>query len=244
MTNSHIVQSFDDDLRQIEGLLLEMGGLVEAQINDATDALLHRDMELGKKVRKVDKRINALEVEINERAVRLLALRQPMAEDLRIIVAIMKVSANLERIGDYAKNIAKRNKVLALTQPIGSSAKTIKRMTAIVQEMVSQALNAFIKRDLDTAEQVRMRDEDVDLLHNTLFRELLTYMMEDPRHITPCMHLLFIAKNVERAGDHTTTIAKQIFYLVNGEFPEGKRPKGDKTSTMVVEPRASGEEKG
>jgi len=244
MANTHIVHSFDDDLEQIEGLLLEMGGLVETQIADATEALLSRNMELGKKVRKVDKRINALELEINERSVRLLALRQPMAEDLRIIVAIMKVSANLERIGDYAKNIAKRNKVLAQAPPIGSSGNTIKRMTAIVQEMVRQALNAFIKRDLLVAEQVRVRDEDVDLMHNTLFRELLTYMMEDPRNITPCMHLLFIAKNIERAGDHTTTIAKQIFYLVNGEYPEGKRPKGDKTSTMMIEPRISGEDEG
>ena len=236
MAHTHIVHSFDDDLDKIEGLLLEMGGLVEAQINDAATALLRRDTELGARVRKVDKRINALELEINERAVRLLALRQPMAEDLRVIVAIMKVSGNLERIGDYAKNIAKRTKVLAQIPPVGSSANTIKRMTAMVQEMVGMVLDAFIKRNVEAAEEVRSRDKEVDLMHNALFRELLTYMMEDPRNITPCMHLLFIAKNIERAGDHTTAIASQIFYLVSGKLPEAKRPKGDKTSTMIVDP--------
>jgi len=233
-SSKHIVRAFDKDLGGIEGLLLEMGGMVEAQLSDATTVLLRRDTELGAVVRKKDKRINELEHEINERAVRLLALRQPMADDLRVIVGFMKVATNLERIGDYAKNIAKRTKVLAKTQSVGASENTLKRMSNMVQSMISDALDAFIKRDLDAANDILLRDEEVDLLHNTLFRELLTHMMEDPRNITPCMHLLFIAKNIERSGDHVAGIAQQIHYLVSGDLPEEKRPKGDKTSTMNV----------
>jgi len=235
MDNSkHIVKAFDKDIGGVEGLLLEMGGMVEAQLSDATTVLLKRDTELGAEVRKKDKRINELEHEIHERAVRLLALRQPMADDLRVIVGFMKVAANLERIGDYAKNIAKRTKVLAKTQAVGASENTLKRMSNLVQAMINDALDAFIKRDLDAANDILLRDEEVDLLHNTLFRELLTHMMEDPRNITPSMHLLFIAKNIERSGDHVAGIAQQIHYLVSGDMPDEKRPKGDKTSTMNI----------
>lgn len=235
MDNSkHIVKAFDKDISGVEGLLLEMGGLVETQLNDATTVLLRRDLELANEVRKKDRQINELEHEIHERAVRLLALRQPMADDLRTTVAFMKVSANLERIGDYAKNIAKRTRVLAETKPIGASENTLKRMSKMVQTMIHDALEAFVRQDLDAANDILARDQEVDLMHNTLFRELLTHMMEDPRNITPCMHLLFIAKNIERAGDHVAGIAQQIHYRVSGSLPEEKRPKGDKTSTMVV----------
>lgn len=235
MENTHIVHAFGKDLEKIEAQLLEMGGLVEAQVNDAIAALINRDTVLGEKVRQQDKLIDALEETINEQAISLLALRQPVAEDLRIVVAIMRVSGHLERVGDYAKNIAKRLVVLAQTQPVGSSANTLRRMAKLVQEMVSDVLDAFIRRDIATADDVRLRDEEVDLMHNTLFRELLTYMMEDPRNITPCMHLLFIAKNIERAGDHTTAIAEQVHYLIRGKLPDEERPKGDKTSTMFIE---------
>ena len=235
MVNTHIVHAFDKDLKKIEGLLLEMGGLVESQIFNAMKALIERDIALGEEVRKKDKRIDALEHKISEKTVRLLALRQPMADDLRMIVAIMKVSASLERIGDYAKNIAKRLTVLVQVPPIGSSEKTLRRMSDMVQHMVSDVLDSFLKRDVDLADDVRRRDEDVDLMNNTMFRELLTYMMEDPRSITACMHLLFIAKNIERAGDHTTSIAEQVHYLINGTLPGEKRIKGDVTSTMSVE---------
>jgi len=235
MENTHIVHAFDRDIEKVKGLLLEMGGLVEAQLSDAITALVNRDKKLGNKVKKSDRAINALEQRINEKAVRLLALRQPMADDLRIIVAIMKAAANLERIGDYAKNIAKRTSVLVHSPPVGSAASTLKRMTKIVTGMISDVLDAFIHRDMESADDIRLRDEEVDLMHNTLFRELLTYMMEDPRNITSCMHLLFIAKNIERAGDHTAQIAEQVHYMVSGALPEEKRPKSDVTSTMTLE---------
>ena len=236
MENTHIVGAFDRDLKKIEGLLLEMGGLVELQMADVVMALVKRDTTLGQEVRDKDHRIDALEQKINERAVRLLALRQPMADDLRMIIAIMKVSASLERIGDYAKNIAKRLSVLVQAPPIGSSEKTLKRMSDLVQLMVSDVLDSFLKRDIELADDVRHRDEEVDLMNNTLFRELLTYMMEDPRSISVCMHLLFIAKNIERAGDHTTSIAEQVHYMASGSLPTDERSKSDITSTMAVHP--------
>ncbi len=239
MDQEHIVKSFDQDLNQIESLIIEMGGLVEAQITDAATALKRRDVELGGKVISGDKRIDALESDIDQAVVRILAQRQPMAQDLRAVVVAPKIASNLERIGDYAKNIAKRTSVLAKTEPIGSSAGTIKRMCALVQDMVKDVLNAYVSRNAETADDVRMRDEEVDQMHNTLFRELLTYMMEDPRAISPCMHLLFIAKNVERMGDHTTSIAEQVHYMVSGEIFDEERPKSDTTSTTFIEPDAA-----
>ena len=239
METGHIVKSFDDDLGQIESLLLEMGGLVETQISEAVRALVGRDVELGEKIRANDKRVDELEVQINDLTIKTLALRQPMAEDLRAVVAALKVAANLERIGDYAKNIAKRTSVLAQSPHIGSYSTTIKRMSKLVQDMVRDVLDAYVARDSETAEDLRLRDEEVDQLHNTLFRELLTYMMEDPRNITPCLHLLFIAKNIERMGDHTTGIAEQVYYLVTGTQLDDDRPKGDMTSFMSAEPETS-----
>ncbi len=235
METGHIVKSFDEDLGQIESLLLEMGGLVETQISEAVHALTSRDVELGEKIRENDRRVDDLEVQINELTIRTLALRQPMAEDLRAVVTALKVAANLERIGDYAKNIAKRTSVLAQSPHIGSYGSTIKRMSKLVQDMVRDVLDAYVARDSQTAEDLRMRDEEVDQLHNTLFRELLTYMMEDARNITPCLHLLFIAKNIERMGDHTTGIAEQVYYLVTGTQLDDDRPKGDMTSFMSAE---------
>lgn len=230
MESSHIVRSFDEDLGQAESLFLEMGGLVETQIADAAEALVKRDTELAEKVRERDREVDALEVKIDELAVRVLALRQPMAEDLRMIVSALKVSANLERIGDYAKNVAKRTTVLAGEPPIGSSADTIRRMSKLVREMLAGVLDAYVARDLAAAEDIRKRDEEVDQIHNALFREILTYMMEDPHTITTCMHLLFITKNIERIGDHVTGIAEQVHYLVSGTLPADERPKGDVTS--------------
>lgn len=236
MTQEHIVKSFDEDLNQIENLIMEMGGLVEKQITDAVTALGRRDTELAGSVIKGDKRIDSLEAEVDAAVVRILAQRQPMAQDLRAVVVAPKIASNLERIGDYAKNIAKRTSVLAKTQPIGSSATTVKRMCALVQKMVTDVLESYVARNQKRADDVRLRDEEVDQMHNTLFRELLTYMMEDPRAIAPCMHLLFIAKNVERMGDHTTSIAEQVHYMVSGEFFDEERPKGDTTSTTFIEP--------
>jgi len=232
---SHIVKAFDDDLTEIENLLLEMGGMVEQLIADAAEALLKRDVDLTEQVRKADKKIDALDIKIDDLAVHLIARRQPMATDLRAVICVMKVSSSLERIGDYAKNIGKRTSVIAGEPPIGSAAPTIKNMSRLVRGMLTGALDAFVKRDVETAHRIRYRDEEVDLLHNALFREMLTYMMEDPRNITPAMHMLFVAKNLERVGDHITGIAEQVHFLVTGTMQEEERPKGDVTSYISAE---------
>ena len=231
----HIVTAFDDDLNRIEQLVLKMGGLVEKQVTDAATVMLERDLERAEIVIKGDKPIDALEIELDQLVARTIALRQPQAQDLRAVLAALKVAGNLERIGDYAKNMAKRTRVLATQPPVGESAKTVRRMCNLVVAMISDVLNAYLERDPQAAEDVRLRDEDVDQMHNTLFRALLTYMLEDPRNITPAMHLLFIAKNVERMGDHTTAIAEQVYYLVEGTMPAEDRPKGDVTSMLSVD---------
>ncbi|EFL87747.1 phosphate signaling complex protein PhoU [Ahrensia sp. R2A130] len=234
MENAHIVKSFDADLTRIENLILEMGGLVESQITGALEALLAGDEERALEIRAADKAIDALESKVDEQALSVLALRQPMATDLRSVVCALKVAGNLERTGDYAKNIAKRTVVLADVKLPGSAPKTLKRMGALVQQMVADVLNAYVAKDLAMADELILRDEEVDQIHNTLFRELLTYMLEEPRNITPCMHLLFIAKNLERMGDHVTAIAEQIHYVVTGAMPTDDRPKADQTSVMPL----------
>ena len=224
---AHIHSAFDADLEHIRNLILEMGGLAEVQIGEAAEALLARDSGGARKVVKADRRIDALDHEVDLEAVRVLALRQPVASDLRAVVTVMKISSNLERIGDYAKNNAKRVAVLAESRSIGGAANTIRRLSQAVQDMLGDALDAFLRRDLALAEAVWRRDEEVDQIYNGLFRELLTHMMEDPRNITPCMHLLFVAKNIERIGDHVTAICEQVIYAVTGELPDEDRPKGD-----------------
>ncbi|MGI9364008.1 MAG: phosphate signaling complex protein PhoU [Rhizobiaceae bacterium] len=235
MENAHIVKSFDQDLSQVESLILEMGGLVEDQIMKSINALISRDEELAQKVRQADKAIDAKESEIDDLALKILALRQPMASDLRNVICAMKVSSNLERIGDYSKNIAKRTMALSDSVRVGTAEKTLKRMGKAVERMVHDVLDAYIAKDVKMADELIARDEEVDQLHNTLFRELLTYMMEDPRNITPCMHLLFIAKNIERMGDHTTAVAEQVHYVVTGAMPEDDRTKRDVTSQMTAD---------
>ena len=235
MDNTHIVKSFDKELSQIENMILEMGGMVENQINRAIDALLTRNEELASEVRQGDKAVDEMESRIDELTLKILALRQPVAADLRAVICALKIASNLERVGDYAKNIAKRTVALSEFGAVGTSEKTVKRMGAMVQQMVQDVLNAYVGKDLAMANELILRDEEVDHIHNTLFRELLTYMMEDPRNITPCMHLLFIAKNLERMGDHTTAVAEQIHYVVTGSLPEDNRPKSDVTSQMTVE---------
>ncbi|KAG1700369.1 Phosphate-specific transport system accessory protein PhoU [Nymphon striatum] len=241
MENEHIVKSFDEELSQIENMTLEMGGLVETQIQESVTALCDRDQELAQKVRLDDKTVDLLESEINDLTLRTLALRQPLATDLRSVICALKVSSNLERIGDYAKNISKRTQVLADVSSVGTAERTIKRMGEMVQKMVADVLNAYIRKDLAMADEIRLRDEEVDYIHNTLFRELLTYMMENPSNITFCMHLLFIARNLERMGDHATGIAEQVHYVVTGSVPEENRPKADKTSQMIVEENSEAE---
>ncbi|MTE00662.1 phosphate signaling complex protein PhoU [Paracoccus sp. YIM 132242] len=221
----HISSAFDRDLETIQALAVKMGGMVEAAISDAATALETRDEELAEQVRRRDKAIDALEMQLNEDAARLIALRAPTATDLRMVLAVMKIAHSLERVGDYAKNMAKRTHVLSQMPPIEGAGLALRRMSGAVGKMVQDALDSYIRRDAQLAEDVRQRDLEVDQMYNALFREFLTHMMEDPRNITACMHLHFIAKNVERMGDLATAIAEQVIYLVTGEMPDESRPK-------------------
>lgn len=236
MQEEHISSAFDRDLEAVQAMIMKMGGLVEEAILNAALSLETRDEELAEKVRMGDKAIDALEEQIDQETARIIALRAPTAIDLRVILSVMKISTNLERIGDYAKNMAKRTTVLAQMTPINGAAASLRRMARETERMLRDALDAYIQRDDKLALEVIERDHDVDQMYNALFREFLTFMMEDPRNITPCMHLHFIAKNTERMGDHVTNIAEQVVYLVTGSFPEDNRPKSDMTS---VDPEAS-----
>jgi phosphate transport system protein len=235
MPTEHIVRSYDEDLRRLRDLAARMGGLAERQVADATRALVRRDNTLAAEVVSRDVQIDALEREIESFCVRLLALRQPMAQDLRIIIAAMKVSNDLERIGDYARNAAKRAIVLASLPPLGSL-NGFERMAQLVQENLKAAMDAFVNDDADAARRVWEADEPVDDIYNGIFRELLTFMMEEPRNITAATHMLFIAKNLERIGDHATNIAERIFYAVRGDSLPDERPKADQSAFAVVRP--------
>jgi len=230
MNDTHISSAYDRDLEAIQAKIVRMGGLVEAAIVDSAKSLESRDTELAERVRKGDKAIDALEEQIQEDVARVIALRSPTAGDLRTVLTVMKISSNLERVGDYSKNLAKRTSVLVQMGQVAGSAGAIRRLATAVQSMLKDALDAYIQRDAALAESVRQRDQEVDQMYNALFREFLTHMMEDPRNITACMHLHFIAKNIERAGDHVTNIAEQVIYLVTGEMPDDSRPKGDRTA--------------
>jgi phosphate transport system protein len=235
MPNEHIVKSYDEDLRKLRDMAARMGGLAERQVADATRALVRRDTELASEVVQRDVQLDALEREIEGFSVQLLALRQPMAADLRVIIAAMKVSNDLERIGDYAANAAKRAIVLASLPSLGSL-NGFERMTHLVQENLKAAMDALVNNDAEAARRVWAADEPIDTIYNGIFRELLTFMMEDPRNISAATHMLFIAKNLERIGDHTTNIAERIFYAVRGDSLPEDRPKADQSAYAVVRP--------
>ncbi len=231
MDNQHIATAYDRELEAIQAQIMRMGGLVEEAIRTSATALGTLDLELAETVVAKDHQIDELDEMINSEVARLIALRAPTAIDLRLILTVMKVSGSLERIGDYAKNMAKRTHVLADLQPMPAGTASLRRMSREVERMLNDALDAYIQRDEDLARDVIDRDREVDQIYNALFREFLTFMMEDPRNITPFMHLHFIAKNVERMGDHATSIAEWVIYLVTGARPEDARPKADETST-------------
>lgn len=233
--NEHISSAYDRDLEKIQALIMKMGGLVEHAILEGAKALESRDVDRAEAVRKGDKTIDALEEKINEEAARTIALRAPVSKDLRVLLSVLKLASSLERMGDYAKNMAKRTPVLADMRPINGTDAALRRMSKEVQSMLKDVLDAYVRRDPELAENVRQRDMEVDQMYNALFREFLTFMMEDPRDITACMHLHFIAKNVERMGDLVTNMAEQVIYMVTGEMPDEDRPKGDRTSTMATE---------
>ena len=233
MSGEHIVKAFDDDLRKIDALVAQIGGLAEAQISAAIQAVAKRDSAIANMVIEGDGKVDMLREQLDEQAVRLLALRQPVAVDLRVIVAALRIAGDLERIADYAANMAKRS--IALNQaPVVKPVAAIPRMGTMVQRLIKDVLDAYVSRDAEKAMDVWRRDEEVDEMYNSLFRELLTYMMEDPRSIGVCTHLLFMAKNIERMGDHTTNVAELIYYMVNGRKMAGVRPKGDTTSYAVA----------
>jgi phosphate transport system protein len=232
MTEQHILQAYDRDLEAIQAQIVKMGGLVEAAILDGARALVTRDVELAEQVRRGDQAIDDLEQMVTEETARTIALRAPVSGDLRILLAVMRLAAGLERVGDYAKNIAKRTTVLTEMKPINGSSATLGRMARDVEGMLRETLDAFIRRDAEQARAVVLRDHDVDQMYNALFREFLTFMMEDPRNITACMHLHFIAKNIERMGDLVTNMAEQVIYMVTGHKPQEARPKADITPFM------------
>jgi phosphate transport system protein len=227
----HTVKSYEEELNKLSAEVARMGGLAEAQVAESLTAVVKRNQELAASVVGRDDRLDLAEQEIERRAIRLLALRQPMADDLRRALAAMKIANNLERCGDLAKNIAKRTLVIIEADPLTPLTRSIDRMGRLVVTRLTAVLDAYARQDLERALAVWSHDEDVDEHYNSLFRELLTYMMGDPRTITSCAHLLFVAKNLERIGDHATNIAEIVHYQITGEdMIAPHRPKTDALS--------------
>jgi phosphate transport system protein len=227
--SEHTAKAFDVDLQELNKSVAQMGGLAEKGIADSVDALVRLDTALATRVISVDQSIDALQRDIEERAILTIARRQPMAIDLREIVSALRVSNDLERIGDLSKNIAKRVAELSGEFRPPKLIRGVEHMAGLVLVQVKQVLDAYAGRDLAKALDVWRKDEEVDAICTSLFRELLTYMMEDPRNITFCIHLMFCAKNIERMGDHATNIAETVHYMIEGRAITDERPKGDTT---------------
>jgi phosphate transport system protein len=232
----HTVKSFQEDLDGIAAGIAQMGGLTEEQLAGAIESVTRRDSKLAEETVNLDRRIDLLEREVETRAVRLIALRQPMASDLREAISAIKISSDLERIGDLSKNIAKRALVIQgdFETPV-RLIQGIARMGRLAQGQLKSVLDSCSNRDPQLAVEVWKGDEEIDEMYNSVFRELLTYMMEDPRTIGVCTHLLFIAKNIERIGDHATNVAETVYYISTGETMPDNRPKGDTTSITPVQ---------
>jgi phosphate transport system protein len=233
MASEHTAKAFDSDLHELTRLVAEMGGLVERMITDSVEALIRRDIALGKRVVASDIEIDSLQRVIEERAVQAIARRQPMAVDLREIVGAMRMATDLERIGDLAKNMGKRVAALENVQP-QKLIRGLKHMTELVLSQVKSVLDAYATHDLPAAMNVWRSDEEVDAICTSLFRELLIYMMEDPRNISFGIHLMFCAKNIERIGDHATNVGETIFYIIEGQQIMDNRPKRDVTTTFAT----------
>jgi phosphate transport system protein len=225
--SEHTVRAYDEELDSLTAEISRMGGLAEAEVVDAIRAIARRDVALAQAVIGRDARLDEIEFDIERRAVRLIALRQPVADDLRRTLSSLKISMNLERCGDLAKNIAKRALVIAESDPVTPLTRSIERMGELVASRLKDVLDAYASRDDERAQAVWRRDQEIDEHYDSTFRELLTYMMADPRMITSCAHLLFVAKNLERIGDHATNIAEIIHYEVTGEQLQDQRPKLD-----------------
>jgi phosphate transport system protein len=231
--SEHTVRSYEEELALLNNKIAKMGGLAEKVLGQSFDALDRRDPDLAADTIGEDEEIDQLQREIEEQAVVMIARRQPMAYDLRQIMAALRISADLERIGDLGKNIAKRAVAVVTEQQPKQLMMGLKHMGELSLNQLKEVLDAFIERDAERALNVWYKDEEIDAMYNSLFRELLTYMMEDPRNISLCTHLLFGAKNIERVGDHATNIAETVYYLVHGRPITDQRPKGDTTSSTA-----------
>ena len=234
MNDQHTAKAFDVDLQDLGRIVAEMGGLAEKQIADSVSALARRDTTLAQRVTMADATIDALQREIEEKAVLTIARRQPMAVDLRDIVGALRLANDLERIGDLAKNIAKRVIALNAEFPPPKLIRGVEHMTDLVLGQMKAVLDAYARRDDAKAMAVWRGDEEIDAVCTSVFRELLTYMMEDPRNISFCIHLLFCAKNIERMGDHATNIAESVHYVIEGRPIADPRPKGDTTTIAAL----------
>jgi phosphate transport system protein len=237
MVSEHTAKAFDVDLQELTRMVAEMGGLAEKEIADAIDALAKRDGALAQRVMALDLTTDRLQREVEEKAVLTIARRQPMAVDLREIVAAMRISNDLERVGDLAKNIAKRVVALNGDFPPQKLIRGVEHFAELVLTQLKEVLDSYAQRNVNKAMGVWKGDDRVDAMYTSLFRELLTYMMEDPRNITFCTHLLFCAKNIERMGDHATNIAETVYFMVEGRILADERPKGDNTNITPVSVR-------
>ncbi len=232
MTTSHIVSSYDEDLGYLVRRISQMGGIAERIVGDAVTALVNYDESLAQKVISDDAILDDAERKIDEKAILLIAKRQPMASDLREIIGSIRIAADLERVGDLGKNIAKRVMAVQFVSQPKKLVRGVEHLAELALTQLKEVLDAYAERSPQLAISIRERDDEIDAIYTSLFRELLTYMMEDPRNITACTHLLFCAKNIERIGDHATNIAETVYYMATGEQLVGERPKEDETPSV------------
>jgi phosphate transport system protein len=230
----HTLKAFDEELDALTQLVAEMGGLAQQQIRGAVESLVRRDEHLARSVAAADEKVDLLERRIEEMAIHLIAKRAPLAGDLRGIVAALRISIDLERVGDFAKNISRRYAALCAEKDPHQLMRRVEQMAGLALEQVRQVLDSYVRRDAEAALAVWRHDEAIDAMYTSLFRELLTYMMEDPRNISFSTHLLFCAKYVERIGDHATNIAETVYFMITGELPQGSRPRGNLAAEDVV----------
>jgi len=236
--SDHIVTSFDDDLKDLARRISEIGGMAEHAVGVSVQALIDVDTALAQQVIENDRKIDIMQREIEEKAILTIARRQPMAQDLREIMAAIHIANDLERVGDLAKNTAKRVVAIGGEMQPKKLVHGVEHLSELALEQLKDVLDAYASRDLEAALAVWRRDNEIDVLYTSLFRELLTYMMEDPRNISLCTHLLFCAKNIERIGDHATNIAETLNYVITGKAMAEERPKKDNSSLTSVEYKA------
>ena len=231
---AHTVSAYDDDLKAIARMVTEIGGLAERAVGDSVTALTRLDIDLARRVIAGDRELDRLQRDIEDKAILVIARRQPMASDLREIVGAMRIANDIERVGDLAKNIAKRAVAINGVFPHKQLINGVEHLSEIALQQLKMVLDSYASHNDQAANAVRQRDDEIDALYTSLFRELLTYMMEDPRNLTFCIHLLFCAKNIERIGDHATNIAESVHYVVTGRSYEDERPKADASIASTI----------